>query len=305
MRVLAAAKINLDLRVGRRRADGFHPLASWMATVGLFDKLTFARARGDGREAGAPLVDLVVDGSDLSADSSNLVCRAAARVAEFAGRPLPTSVTLGKTIPIGAGLGGGSSDAARTLLAMDRLWELRLSRDDLRVLAASLGSDVSFFLDEPSAYCTGRGEVVRKVERPAARYAVLILPGFGMPTPAVYRRFDEMGLGTEPLARDLPVERTRFESQRLLEVLVNDLEAAAFSLEPKLGELRSDVEKLLKRIVRMSGSGSSLFTLFDEPEKADQAARVVRNEMRVNAIGVEVAPRMRDDLHENLGATAE
>lgn len=325
MHVLAPAKINLHLRVGRRRADGFHPLMSWMATVGLFDKLTFERARPPA-VVYRPGISFSCDRPDVPADPSNLVVKAAnALIAATEGsRPtlsalaanpssdeagdLSAAIRLEKRIPVGAGLGGGSSDAARTLLALNRLWGLSVPTAKLEGIAATLGSDLSFFFHPPSAVCSGRGEIVRAIPVPRPSHGVLILPEFAMGTPGVYRRFDELGLGVSDLDAESPdwTEWSGFDSQRLLPKLVNDLEAPAFSLEPKLGLLRDEAERRVNRVVRMSGSGSSLFTLYDDGKEAEEASEKLNSDLsNVHAISVELAPQLRDDLHENLGATKQ
>jgi 4-diphosphocytidyl-2-C-methyl-D-erythritol kinase len=189
-------------------------------------------------------------------------------------------------------LGGGSSDAARTLLALDALDGAGWPAERLSPIAATLGSDVPFFVYGPSAVCTGRGEVVRPVAPPRPRWAVLVLPPIHMPTPAVYRQFDAMGLGR---TRDIDVEPdwaawTSMSSAELLPALVNDLEAPAFAISPGLGELRAGCERTVGRVVRMSGSGSSLFTLYDaEPEARDAAMRIGTNH-GVRAEAVELCP---------------
>lgn len=382
MRLLAPAKINLDLRVGPPRADGFHPVLTWMVTVGLFDTLEVERS-DDGRVA------LRCDRPDLPCDPSNLVVRAAealrgrlgrgcpprsadqdpalarlprdggsgssapsgpdqreasgtagsgSRVgADDAGaarrdRPVPrpreagvaasigggdastcgtalgagrgahahlgARIVLTKRIPLGAGLGGGSSDTAATLAALDAAWDLGCPAAELAALAATLGSDVPFFLAGPSAVCRGRGERVEPLPPPLPRLALLLLPDRPMPTGPVYRKFDDMGLGKEgwPEDDDQPDYRAwaRLDSARLLPRLANNLEIAAFAIAPELGQLRDQAERALGRIVRMSGSGSSLFSLFDavEADAADEAARRLAQDLRVTTQVVEVAPRL-------------
>lgn len=393
--LLCPAKINLHLCVGPRRADGFHPLLSWMCTVGLFDTLELETAAdvwsgpGGGREsapgrgrasigvsaeeeapppppppspvlpqqrAGAPAMSGATGGPDvlvlesdlpgLPCDRRNLVVRVAAEWAEALGhgvgrydarepggeqgsggvgrgpagqgtvgagggresaRVIGARARLHKRIPVGGGLGGGSSDAARTLLGLNRLWHAGAAAEDLSAFAARFGSDLPFFFHGPSAVCTGRGEVVRPVPRPAPRWAVLVLPGVEMPTAAVYRRFDELGLGGSDfaglgaageVAPQQPDWRewAALGAVPLLRRLVNDLEPAAFSLDPRLGELRLAAESQLGRPVRMSGSGSSLFTLYDARDEASDAAESVEAAHGVQALAVEMAPELMDDL---------
>jgi 4-diphosphocytidyl-2-C-methyl-D-erythritol kinase len=318
MRLLAPAKINLHLRVGPPRADGFHPLVSWFVTVGLFDMLTLEAAAGshgpretpghagDGGETrDAATVTLQCDLPGLPTDERNLVVKIAhawGSVARGDGGLRHVGgfrATLAKRIPVGAGLGGGSSDAARMLLGLNQLWGTSRAADELSAFAARFGSDLPFFFFGPSSVCSGRGEIVRPLPRPTVRWAVLVLPDRAMPTADVYRRFDAMGLGREQDLRDEPDWHAwaKLDSEDLLPKLVNDLEAPAFDLAPDLGALRSGLEQMLSRPVRMSGSGSSLFTLYDERADAEIAAEKIVNETRQRAIAVELAPDFRDDLN--------
>jgi 4-diphosphocytidyl-2-C-methyl-D-erythritol kinase len=292
MRVLAPAKINLHLRVGPRREDGFHSLLSWFVTVGLFDTLTFETA-----SAGS-VTSLTCDMPGLPCDERNLVMRVASALSVDVNSATPQRIALSKQIPTGAGLGGGSADAARALVALNQIWHAGRSAGELSALAARFGSDPSFFFHAPSAICRGRGEIVEPIARPSASWVMLVLPRVEMPTPAVYRRFDAMGLGRERDIEDAPdwLAWLRLSSEELLPQLVNDLEPPAFDIAPDLGALRSGLERQLKRPVRMSGSGSSLFTLYDDEAAAKEFAQRVNREMSVNAMAVELGPKLADDI---------
>ncbi len=176
------------------------------------------------------------------------------------------------------------------------------SPGELSAFAARFGSDVPFFLAGPSSVCSGRGEIVRAIAKPRPRWAVLALPSLMMPTPEVYRRFDAMGLGrVEDIEREPDwSDWTKLDAASLLPLLVNDLELPAFALRPELGDLRRDMERSLGRAVRMSGSGSSLFTLYDEPDEARFAAQklsaAIPSSLGTRTEVVEVAPAIRDDL---------
>jgi 4-diphosphocytidyl-2-C-methyl-D-erythritol kinase len=219
---------------------------------------------------------------------------------EAAARVRPVAATLEKQIPLGAGLGGGSSDAARTLIALNRLWRVGWSPMQLATVAAKLGSDVPFFLHGPSSICTGRGEIVKPIGRPRRqKWVALVLPDVHMPTPAVYRRFDELRLGfnDEMMSDESRLEHwTELDSKDLLVGLVNDLEAPAFDISKDLGTLRSELELKLRRPVRMSGSGSSLFTLYDDADEASDAVRQVVNGFALHAHAVELTPDISDDV---------
>lgn len=292
MRLLSPAKLNVHLRVARPSPDGFHPLLTWMCKISLFDTLTFERTNASGR------IVLTADDPSLACDEGNLIVRAA-RMLDAALRDAGEAsrleesglaIHLQKRIPIGGGLGGGSSNAATTLLALDQLWESRRGRDFLAEVAAKLGSDVPFFLHGSSSVCTGRGEVVRPIAPPAAGWACLCLPGLAMPTPQVYRQFDAMRSPTEnePLVSrtgsyggetnclDEPdwSDWAMLPADQLMSKLVNDLEPAAFALCPELREMQAKLERSIGRPVRMSGSGSTLFSLFDSEDEATQACRL-------------------------------
>lgn len=308
MHVLAPAKINLHLRVGPPRQDGFHPLLSWMVTVGLFDTLSIERAL-------AASDTLSCDDPALAVDNTNLVLRAVALLrqeieargsgAPDAARTVPkddpvgkVKISLAKRIPTGSGLGGGSSDGARTLVALDRLWSTGLGAERLSALAARLGSDLPFFIEGRSAICAGRGERVVPIAPPAPKAVVLVLPGFHLSTPAVYREFDRQQLGCRSSLEPDAIDWGQWQSLRaeaLLQQLVNDLEPAAFALEPQLGKMRTLAERLLGRTVRMSGSGSALFTLYDTLEEATAAIIVLREALRVRMEAVPVAPQYEED----------
>ena len=322
MRLQAPAKINLYLRVAPPRADGFHPIVSWMTTVALFDTLAFeALADNDARasdrfadQAGAPgrpghlselsaRIRLSCDPPGLPCDETNLVMKAARALAGSSATGLregqgarstspAIAIRLTKRIPVGAGLGGGSSDAARALQGLNRLWGADRSRDQLAHIAATVGSDVSFFLYGPSAICRGRGELIQPLSPPKARLALLIFHAAPMPTAPVYQRFDQLRCGDDRALEHEPDFRTwsQLDALSLLPLLRNDLETPAFSLDPALGQLRDAADSRLGRPMRMSGSGSTLFTLYDEQAEAQHAARLIESTLHVRAAVVALAP---------------
>jgi 4-diphosphocytidyl-2-C-methyl-D-erythritol kinase len=278
MRILSPAKINLHLRIGPLEADGFHPLLSWMCTVGMYDTIEMEASRDTG-------IRLKCDQPNVPVDGSNLIVRAG----EALRHPLGADVMLQKKIPMGGGLGGGSSNAAFALRGFNELWGLNQSTSKLAEIGAKLGSDIVFFLHGPSSICEGRGERVKPISPPLPKFAVLILPKLSMPTPAVYRRFDEMKLGrTESIEQHSDWRAwQQMPAEQLLLLLKNDLEAPAFSLCPELGELRRNIERQVGRTVRMSGSGSTLFTLTDDIATAKAvAARIQQPAIKVELCGL-------------------
>ncbi len=294
LKLLAPAKINLHLRVGGRRNDGFHPLLTWMTTIGLFDTLSLNSFPVSSHER----ILLTCDDPNLPCDGRNLVFRAAEMFARESGSTESVSIHLEKRTPSGGGLGGGSSDAAFTLLGLNQLLNQKISLGHLSEMAAKLGSDVPFFLYGPSSICKGRGEEVKPVGvLTGDQWVTLVTPPIGMPTADVYRRFDEMGLGrdldlADPKQEPVWSEWASSDARSLLPRLVNDLETPAFAIRPELGELLAAIEKKLGRPVRMSGSGSSLFTLFDDKEEADRAAKQITIDFGVKAFAIELCPKI-------------
>jgi 4-diphosphocytidyl-2-C-methyl-D-erythritol kinase len=288
MRILSPAKINLHLRVGPLGKDGFHPILSWMCAVGLHDLMDI-EARDE------PGVSLKCDREDVPVDERNLIVHAGRALDQDRG----ANVTLQKKIPMGGGLGGGSSNAAFALIGFNELWNLNLPISKLAEIGAGLGSDVPFFLHGPSSVCKGRGEKVTAIGPPLPKYAVLVFPEISISTPAVYRRFDEMKLGTADAVQMQPDWNswTQMPADALLKNLVNDLEGPAFSLCPQLNELRLTCEKRIGRTVRMSGSGSTLFTLADEKEEAASLVSKICGD-KVGAGRIHAESFKIDDKHQ-------
>lgn len=287
---LSPSKINLHLRVGAAREDGFHLLRSWMVTTSLCDTIRYERVE-------ASRLALACDDPAIPTDERNLVLRAAKALLDRLG-PSPRfgfEIHLAKRIPAGAGLGGGSGDAATTLRALNLLLDRPLSDCDISELAKTLGSDVPFFLGSPSAIATGRGEELQPTSPPRARWALLILPPYPIPTARAYQLLDQLRPQPDPSTLD-PFDAPAWASlgaRDLMAHLVNDLEPAAFAIEPRLAVLHSQVSACLERTVRMSGSGSTLFTLFDTPAERDAAGIAISNSLRVRVEPVElgITPR--------------
>jgi 4-diphosphocytidyl-2-C-methyl-D-erythritol kinase len=281
--IQSPAKINLHLRVGPPAADGFHPIMSWFCRVGLADRL-------DITATDRPGISMTCDRPDVPTDSTNLIIRAASAMLKKMPTPRGAIVKLEKKIPMGGGLGGGSSNAASAILEFNRIWNLNWPIETLSQIGAGIGSDVPFFLSgAPSAICTGRGEFIRPVPPPKTKWVVLILPNFPMPTPQVYRRFDELELGSKAALENQPDWKTwtQLPAMKLLPHLANDLEKPAFDISPELAKLRENLQQSLGQIIRMSGSGSTLFTLADDAEKANQIAANIRRQS-IDAIATEL-----------------
>ena len=252
----APAKVNLNLRVGRPRSDGYHPIESIVQAVDWEDELRFTDAEED---------ELDIDGApDLPTGGDNLIWKAI-RSLELESRA-PLVVRLTKRIPSAAGLGGGSSDAACAIAAVGDRY--RVSASAQRRVAASVGADVSFFLGGGTAMLEGVGEQVTRLDPFDGFVIVIAAPEFRLSTPGVYRAWDELGY---PSGRTVAQHRLP-PSMRSLEV-VNDLEPAALSLRAELGDVMSELASEWDRPVIMSGSGSAVFAFFADLDEAEHAVR--------------------------------
>ncbi len=275
----APAKINLTLDVLGRRADGFHDIRSVMQAVSLHDTLTFHSAR--------PGVLTLEGGScDAPPDEDNLVLKAGrAMMAETDGRH-GASIRLAKCIPVGAGLGGGSSDAAATLLGLNDLWKARIPRQRLSALAATLGSDVPFFLTEGTALAEGRGEVLTPVSPTTPMWIVLAKPAASLLTPEVYREYARVAT-CERAPDDASHHMLEALRQRaggyhglahVAGALCNDLQEAAARLCPEVDALCARLSECGAAGVLLSGSGSAVFALANSEGQARQLAGMASRE---------------------------
>jgi 4-diphosphocytidyl-2-C-methyl-D-erythritol kinase len=259
----APAKLNLSLRVLGKRADGFHEIDSLMVKLpGLCDRIEFTAADS---------FDFQCNDPGLPADADNLVVKAV-RAYESASRiPCGFSISLTKSIPNGAGLGGGSSDAASTLLGLDQLHDGRLGTSRLLEIAASLGSDVPFFLTPGAARCTGRGEIIKPVPSPAPLRVLLLKPWFAVPTPDAYARW----------STSVELPGICYKEQETGGIsLVNDLERPVFAKHCFLAELK---QWLLARrettAALLCGSGSTVFAVLHDDADPAALAKCARHEL--------------------------
>jgi 4-diphosphocytidyl-2-C-methyl-D-erythritol kinase len=270
--VRAPAKINLHLGVGARRDDGFHPLVTVYQAVGLCDDVTVAPAPS---WTLAVTVPDWIDADAVPRAGDNIVDRAARLLSDHHGLASQASVSIAKSIPVAGGMAGGSADAAAALVALDRLWQLETSDDDLLAIAARLGSDVPFALMGGTALGTGRGEVVEPVPDPATWWWVVVPSEVGLSTPAVYQRFDELAPDAPaepPGARALLLALASGDPEVLAGALHNDLEPAALDLRPDLADLLELGERggALRGLV--SGSGPTCLFLAEDADGAREVA---------------------------------
>lgn len=273
---LSPCKVNFVLNVLGRRADGFHELETLFFPVPAFDELTFDQAPQG--------IQLTCSHAELPVDSTNLVHRAASAFFAASGIAPGVQIHLEKRLPLSAGLGAGSANAAITLLALNELFGMPLSGGEVDRIAAGLGSDVNFFLQPHPALATGRGECVRSLASFTALrgYGLLLFhPGFGVPTPWAFRelaRFPEFRDGHVGRAAEVADHFLAGNIVAGVEGWFNSLEAPVLEKYPVLALHQETLRSCGAMGARMSGSGSTTFALFPAPAKAQEAAEAFRTE---------------------------
>ena len=258
------AKVNLGLHVHGKREDGFHELETIFQMVSLFDDVEL--------ELLSSGIKLECDMPGIPTDDTNLVCKAALLLRKsYQVEGKGVSIRLKKKIPFGAGLGGGSGNAAGVLMGLNRLWDLNIEREKLFTLAAELGSDVPFFLTSPCALGKGRGERLKVLE-PCSKFQVLLVfPGFPIATSWVYQNL-RLKLTKRP--NNISILRKNLSLSNITSLgsqLYNDLESVVIQKFPEVKVVKDELRALGALGVLLSGSGSTVFGIFDDPEKAQVA----------------------------------
>ena len=266
----APAKINLGLHILRKRPDGFHDLETVFLAIPWADHLT-ARP--------APTPSPTCPDPALPTDEHNLCFRAARVLADHTATPYGAALHLDKHIPYGAGLGGGSSDAANTLRLLTECWDLDVPEADLHMLAATLGSDVPFFLGSEAAFATGRGEILTPLRDPHIGAAYIFPFVLVVIAPAVHVSTAEAYGMIRPHDHNRPDLRALVCANNLArwrDALVNDFEGPIFEAHPVLGTLKAGLLEAGAGYAAMSGSGSALFGVFEDAHAAQAAAEAAR-----------------------------
>ncbi len=261
------AKMNLALKILDRLPNGYHALWSIMQTVELEDELIIST------NPQSPDITLDCPGTTLPLGKDNLVFRAAALVRDRAGIQEGFSITLKKHIPMAAGLGGGSSDAASTIIGLNQLWNVGWSSADMATMGAELGSDIPFFFSAPTALVTGWGQDVTPKRLEGSRWVLLLNPGFPIATKLAYDQLSASRSSVSSLpSGNLEIEQTEcWTWEDLIPFIENDFEAALFPLYPALAHIKSDLLKAGAEAALLSGSGATMFGIFASKDKALQA----------------------------------
>lgn len=282
--VVAPAKVNLSLRVTGKRPDGYHELLSIMAPVSLFDRLAVERLPRGG------LIEVDSSGSPfVTGGEGNISHRASRFFFEETGASGGVRINVEKNIPVGAGLGGGSSDAASTIMALELLFGVKLSADARKRAGFSVGADVPFFFNQGPARVGGIGELVEPLPDVAKLWLVLVHPGVFLSTATVFSRFN---IGLTRTGR--PNTIACFDFQGIIEGMENDLEASARELEPQIGLAMEALNGAGALSSMMTGSGSAAFGIFKNAEDAKAAASAIQagatGDWRVEAVHTLTGP---------------
>lgn len=264
------AKINLILRILGKRSDGFHDLFTVFQTVSLHDKIRFARAKE---------IKLTCTSNRIPTNDRNIIVKAALALKNKFGYSEGASLRLEKRIPSPGGLGGGSSNAAVALLGLNRLWQLNATSDQLHAIASDLGSDVPFFLYGGTAIGTGRGENLESIEDVQVPAMLIVTPKVRVSTAKAFSRIDAQTLTNENAESILRV--CRLEANSLdprHSTLINDFEPSVFDAHPEVLRVKSTLMELGAVNAAMSGSGASVFAIFDKTETRQAAIKALDHE---------------------------
>ncbi|MBN1560750.1 4-(cytidine 5'-diphospho)-2-C-methyl-D-erythritol kinase [candidate division KSB1 bacterium] len=265
------AKINIGLRIIGKRSDGFHNIETLFQQIDVHDVLDIEPTR-DGQ------IQLKTNRGDCPADSSNLAYRAAERLKSLVGdASLGCRMSLSKNIPIGAGLGGGSSNAAVTLTALNRLWRCALSGQELSACAAGLGSDVPFFLRSGLALGTGKGDILTAVPEKLDFFGLLVYPHVHISTAWVYSQFNLSLTKKKKMVKLIDFIAKISEQHLWKKELENDLTEVVFARYPEFRDIPEKLYQAGAFYAQMSGSGSAFFGLFAAHSQAERAEQFFRS----------------------------
>ncbi len=273
LKLLAPAKVNLFLKVVGRRDDGYHDILSLIQPISLYDELCLGISDGEG-------IEVYCDNPGVPGGKGNLACRAAEAFLREVGLKRRITIRITKRIPVGAGLGGGSSDAASVLMGLNEALGTGLEGRRLREMALGLGSDVPFFLLGTPALASGRGEVLEPVELPSYSY-VLLNPGFSVSTAWVYNNLDLTKIRENNKLIDLKESVKTFmkEPPGVMDCLENDLEAVTSGRYPAIVGMERVLREAGADGVLMSGSGPTVFGIFLDEHRAQDAYSALKSRL--------------------------
>ena len=280
----APAKINLSLEVLGKRSDGFHEVRMLMAGVSLADQLSFKAA---------PDLRLTCDLPGMDCGEDNLILRAARSLQKATGCKAGAHIALKKRIPLGGGLAGGSTDAAAALKGLNELWSLGLSREALRKIGATFGSDIPFCIDSGWALATGRGEKLLPLSLRRKLHFVLLNPGFEVSTKWVYQSLGRLPQNRPNLSRAAFDALEAGDEAALAKAAVNDLESVTAARYKEIGLLKEALLAEGAQLSRMSGSGPSVWGLFKNENAAKIAQKALNGKVAL-ALTVSTIGRLKN-----------
>jgi 4-diphosphocytidyl-2-C-methyl-D-erythritol kinase len=274
LQIKSYAKINWTLDVLFKRDDGFHELRTIYQTVSLYDQLRLSET--------SEAIEIACNDTRVPADETNLAHKAATLLRRATGVTRGARIEIEKLIPVAAGLGGGSSNAAATLLGLVRLWGVEIQERELIEIAMSLGSDVPFFLVGGTALGIGRGEEVYPIEQVTCDHLLLVNPGFAVSTATAYGKLSRLTMAQSP--RIIPF--TLFAANAALPLAAsNDLELVVSAAHPEIAEVKRRLLSLGAQHALMSGSGATVFGVFENSETSKRA----QSDMRAKGYWAECA----------------
>lgn len=284
MIIKAYAKINLGLDVVRKRADGYHDVKMIMQTIDIFDTLDIKLGIENGENAvdlgGLGKISVVCGDENVPCDETNLVCKSAKAFLEYTGKKADISVKIEKNIPVGAGLAGGSTDAASVLRALNVLLKTELSDTELMKIAKNIGADVPFCVVGNTYLAEGIGEILTPVKSNIKFDILLVKPPFSVSTPSVYKSLVLDENTTHP---DIDKIKNALEDGNvsvIYENLGNTLEDVTLKMYGEVGKIKENLKNLGASAVLMSGSGPSVFAIFDDRQKLDGAYKIMKEKYK-------------------------
>lgn len=290
--VPAFAKINLALRILGKRADGYHDLDTVFQTISLHDTVKIAATENSE-------IVLSCDDRRLPADETNLVFRAAEGLRHRFATTKGARIRLAKRIPVQAGLGGGSSDAAVTLLALVYLWKLTATPEDLLAVGSRLGADVPFFLFGGVARGTGTGDKIAPLPDALEKFLLIVKPNANTKTSDAYQAFDERSLTTRNSKTILSTSQSTEHFDRSFASLENDFEEVIFDLEPEIARAKAALMRAGAAAAMLAGSGSAVFGIFDSEDAQRRAIQAIELETGWRVFPCKTVAR--DDYAKALG----
>ncbi len=269
------AKVNLGLEVGTQRPDGYHEIVTLFQTIDLKDRLTF-KSRSDGQ------IILRGNRKDIPWDKKNLIYKAALILQQATDTTKGAEIIVGKNIPPGRGLAGGSSNSAITLMALNRLWDLNLTPDRLLAIASELGADVPFFFFGGLCVGRGKGEQLKPLDDLLTGWLLVVIPDFPVSTAMAYQEYKRQVGGLTSKAKESKIYQfLENKNIKIFRQLRNDLELIVFKIHPQLAEIKKALVLAGAELSLMSGSGSAVFGWFRTLTLATKAAESLKTDYRV------------------------